>query len=831
VKRAYRNFSTWKIRLLGTGLSFAILAIGFNNCGEFKTDTITSESVGRLELVPGDTSGGAAEALWNRSQNGMNAAMSSSTTAGVTGNCSVTGDFPLRTHYRTGVGPSPGGTDVPSLLNPNMDAEVASGKDLVKVYQDYAPRSGVFLEDNYAMDMFPDAQIKSSLQFLCVSDSSSIKFKQTSKAVVSLADLNQLITPNDPSFQVIHGVIFRKNLFTIIVPPRWNPSTTYTSLISNGYGLNGQLISSTGFFRELGRAYGLDQKGAVGFMWNGGGGVADYTVHDIAWTDFNDFMKLAVPALSLNPDKAIATGGSRGGITAINMAAHPLVTSLRFAYVVAMAPPSDWDQMMRHVSTTVPMLFGGVEGVVGYVGSWRNGFRSPELGLDASETFLYSQTGSSNRAFHRQSYSILAAAKIAKLKSGNTSVLLAITSHDFIVPSVTQWDLAKTYIDSGVRVEVERNYLCGHGSCILPDRNLSAAIQKLNASTSPRTENFVTAGRIRNFKVNATTGRTEPWSSTSVDPLTLEVPRFIFDDAPAPVLATGAIGKRFVVTLKDSTGREFGSVVAIGANGTSRMDWTRSEIPDGVVRLMGIFEVDSVGDPISKVNFISTLRGNPPVEFQRYHDDTRPLGRGVALALLYNLVGQNLERAYVDAAAGVGFLMNYGVLETSRTIASAAEVALVRRVTGRVIPTPTPTPPPVVSACMGGRAVVPSIPSGARACTFAWDGANVGGSAKILSSPLELNGGTLSGTCESTGWTFVYSCADPGVRICTGGGAVIPSASGGKSCYFNWPHTATGQPFSGRSDPNIGNAGGTLTANCVDKVTFAAWENIVAVCP
>jgi hypothetical protein len=546
------------------------------------------------------------------------------------------------------------------------------------------------------------------------------------------------------------------------------------------------------------------------------------------------------------------------------------------------------------------------------VGAWRSGFRSPELGLNGTDSLIFAQTGSTNRTTLRQNHSLFSTQRTDKIKRGNTSILLAISSHDFIVPSTGQWDFAKAYLDAGTNVEIEKHYFCGHGSCKFPDRDLAAMIVQLNASASPRTELFVTPRRVGLFMVNAATGVSEPMTRAgNLDPLTVEFPRFLLDDVEGPVFATGVPGRRYAVALKDASGQDFGFVMALSASGTARYNWAANQVPDGVIRLSGIFEVDSAGDPLRKIKYISNLKDNPPIEFMRYREDTRALGTGVALAITKNFVGSNLEHAYVDPNAGVAFLMNYGVLEVGTEPVSAMDVALVRRISGRLTPTPTPTATPAPTAtpsptpipnvcaastaplqftspdgsnncsvewpqrtvgqsvksiarstnggasgelngtctatntwaftyfcpnktgstCGGGQTVIPSIPSGTRSCTFRWDQASGGANARTLSSAAELNGGIIEGKCESSGWNFGYRCTDPGVKACTGGGAFVPSASGGNGCYFSWPHTVAGRSFTGTSDAAAGNGAGRLTADCVLEGADAAWKNVVAVCP
>lgn len=901
--------SLWAI----SSATVLILILAFNNCDGFSALNLNSEGNTALTLTDVTVGPETSGQFWDqaRDRNGHVVASDSVLEPGAEA-CEILGDFPIRTHYRNGIGPSPGGADVPDLYNKNVGQEVANGQAMVRIYSNgYTPRHASYLEDNYDSQLFPDEAIKSALRHLCLSGTMRVRFRQTNAPITSAADIQNLIVPNERSFQVLHGLIFRRNLFTVIVPPMWNSTARLASLVHNGYSLNHQLVTSIGVYGALRQAYAADARGAIGVLWNGGGATASYTISNDAYRDFNDFARLLTSGVGVHADKVVTMGGSRGGHGALGIASHPLVTSVRVAYAFATAPPSDWELLTSLSSTTLPAMLPAIEGITGYVGGWRSSFRSPDLGVGAQDAFLLSQTGTINRPEIASNFSLLAPSRIAKLRNGSTSILLGITSHDFIVPTIGQWRLAKAYRDAGLDVEVERHFLCGHGSCTYKPPELARILARLNVSIQPRSERFVTPGLVRDFVVNAATGISEPKSlSTSSEPLTLEFPRVVLPDVAAPVLGTGRPDSRVAVVLhSDSERRDFGFLMRFDAAGTARYDFPVGSLPQGVIRLRGVFEVDGLGEPRSRITTLTNVKGNPQIVFERYDLDTRPLGRDLPMRVLVLFAGNNFENAYVDPAAGVGFLMNYGVIEAGREVVSQQDAIVVRRVLGlesptpkpTPTPTPTPTPAPVVGCsastsevvfespdrsnscrvswssanvgetvkfvaistnggangslqgtcvgrenwnfsyycpnktgvtCSGGRAVVPSIPRGLRECVFRWDQAGQGSAARILSSAAEQNGGLIDGVCDATGWTFGYQCADPGVKVCSGGAAAIPSASGGKACVFSWPHTVTGQSYSGKSDGLSGSAGGTIKADCVDEGgATGAWKNVQGVCP
>lgn len=891
--------------------------MAFNNCDGFSALKLNPETGASQSLTDVQVDSQTSAEFWDQARDrGVRTMSSGIALEPGADTCEIVGDFPIRTHFRNGVGPSPGGVDVPELFNKNIEQEVARGQALVRVYSNgYTPRHANYLEDNYDSQVFSDDTIKSALRHLCAAGAMRVRFRQTNAPITSTVDIQNLIVPGERSFQVLHGLIFRRNLFTVIVPPMWNSSVSLSTLIHNGYSLNHQVATATGMYTALRQAYAADSRGAIGVLWNGGGATASYTVSNDAYRDFNDFARLLTAGVGVDANKVVAFGGSRGGHGALSIASHPAVSAVRVAFVFATAPPSDWELQTSLSSTTLPAMLPAVEGITGYVGGWRSSFRSPELGAGTQDAFLLSQTGTSNRTQIAANHNLLAPTRITKLRNNSTSILLGITSHDFIVPTIGQWKLAKAYRDAGLDVEVERHFFCGHGSCSYRPPDLARVLARLNSTIQPRSERFVTPGLVRDFMVNAVTGVSEPRSAaSSAEPLTLEFPRIVLPDVAAPVLGTGRPGSRVAVVLfSDLEKRYFGFVLRFDAAGTARYDFATGSLPQGAIRLMGVFEIDERDEPRSRVVTLTNLKGNPQIAFERYDLDTRPLGREIPMRVFKLFAGNDLEQAYVNPSAGVGFLMNYGVIEVGREPISSQDLITVRRALGREVatptpaPTPTPTPSPTATpapsadcsassselvfdspdrsntcrvswvgakigetvkstafstkggsngslegtcvgrenwnfsyycpnktgvTCAGGRAVVRSIPRGVRECTFRWDQASQGSPGKIVSSAAEQNGGLIEGVCEATGWTFGYQCADPGVKVCGGGAATIPSSSGGKACTFNWPHTVTGQTYSGKSDAILGSANGTIRADCVDEGgASGVWKNVQAVCP
>lgn len=298
-----------------SGTAVAGLVLAFNNCDGFSALKLNPETGASQSLTDVQVDSQTSAEFWDQARDrGVRTMSSGIALEPGADTCEIVGDFPIRTHFRNGVGPSPGGVDVPELFNKNIEQEVARGQALVRVYSNgYTPRHANYLEDNYDSQVYSDDTIKSALRHLCAAGAMRVRFRQTNAPITSTADIQNLIVPGERSFQVLHGLIFRRNLFTVIVPPMWNSSVSLSTLIHNGYSLNHQVATATGMYTALRQAYAADSRGAIGVLWNGGGATASYTVSNDAYRDFNDFARLLTAGVGVDANKVVAFGGSRGG--------------------------------------------------------------------------------------------------------------------------------------------------------------------------------------------------------------------------------------------------------------------------------------------------------------------------------------------------------------------------------------------------------------------------------------------------------------------------------------------------------------------------------------
>ncbi|MEQ1723759.1 MAG: hypothetical protein ABL930_11325 [Pseudobdellovibrio sp.] len=198
--------------------------------------------------------------------------------------------------------------------------------------------------------------------------------------------------------------------------------------------------------KALAHAYQQNNNSGFGVLWNGGGAIGSRTVDNLAYEELNEFLNIYLRDLGAANNKFITFGGSRGGVTALNLASHPSVTAIRVAFAYSSVPPNEISEYGSYTCTTVPLLLYGSDWSTGFFGSWRKSFIHPSgygksdfAGLDGLSSHLKALTGTSNFQEVAANFNTLTSAKINKLVSNRTQIFLEMASHDYIVPSIDQF--------------------------------------------------------------------------------------------------------------------------------------------------------------------------------------------------------------------------------------------------------------------------------------------------------------------------------------------------------------------------------------------------------
>ncbi len=656
-------------------VAFAVLASLFQNCGGAAVIDPRTGSQTSFTTVS-ETDASETTMMLN-----IFAAPAAPSSADQNAVCNLIGDatLPLVTHY-----PMLGLKVQPPIANINQASEYASGIQYVSLYDvsKFAlPVVGNYLANRYDLANYPptvdvnQSRFTGLLNQLCVNDLKSVRFLQGANEVRSAGDLSALVVQNAPYFQIIHSIVFKNNLFTIVVPPRWSKASSgaLPTLFNGFYDLNTNLVALEGqsMLETLAQAYVAKGRSGFALMWNGNGGVGSRTVDNVAYGELNDFLKIYLTDLGASPTKLVSFGASRGGISALNVASHPALTAAKVAFAYASVPPNELNIISDLITPTVPALLYASDWSVGFIGSWQKSFRHPAgftrigfEGLGGSAAHLKVLTGSSSISDAPGQYNALTKSKVAKLIKNETQVFLETSSHDFIVPSTDQMRLIQDAIASGVRLEGRVNYLLGHGHDNNARRAKLAAVFNSLIDNSI-TAQFIVSGRISRY-VASPNGLFQALS-TPTPPLTVELPRYIVDESDPMFLATGPANARYLVVLAKED-KLIKIDLNLDAKGFANLRLNHSLFTAGDYSLFGVYTRYTDGTLKDKVAMTATVKRG--LVISRVPGDIRAY---VANASGSVIDGINSQGRYFDD--GVGYGSNYGFLQTGTVAIPSDELA------------------------------------------------------------------------------------------------------------------------------------------------------------
>ncbi|NUN05985.1 MAG: hypothetical protein HUU57_09500 [Bdellovibrio sp.] len=592
-----------------------LVVFGFQNCGQFTAKESESfSSLGSSAEDRGDSS------LAYNAQTGQ---------IEVTGSQPVASDCDIRfeqdkvyTHYKTGVGFTYGAVDSAVVLRTEsaavIDSELAkSGGEPVRYYtSDYSANPNFYFDEKFDRVSLSISQMKSVLQSLCTGSAKKVLFRQPPSVVANATDLQSLAFENQDSYQVISGLVFKNNMFTIILPPHWNRQAKYSTLMTGHYSIN-EFLSARGvsIFSGLSALYEADKKGSIAILWNVGGTIVNRSSNARNFRELNDFLKLAVPTFSMDAAKVVTLGGSRGGATALNIASSPHIDQVRVAYVYANVPPADLNILSDLATPTFPGLLWLMDESTGYYGSWLNTFRMPN-GMTGKQFQRYSLTGSSDETNVAQEANLGAPSKVNKLVQNKTNVFLDLGTHDPVLPFLGQLKLLEIYQKSGVRVEALIRYLGGHGTDEKIFLRPMEALRKLNTNANPLELTLVNNGMrtrvLRNFDTSpGGLGSLAP----GVLPLTIEFPRFYGSDADIHVVMTGKPSDRYYLRFVGNNGALLGKTVSLDNDGTALIKLNPTGIDE--ITFLGAFPIKSDDHAIQRANFLISPLHQGPIKLVR----------------------------------------------------------------------------------------------------------------------------------------------------------------------------------------------------------------------
>lgn len=306
-----------------------------------------------------------------------------------------------------------------------------------------------------------------------------------------------------PFFQVAHAWEVQyedsnvpgheRSLATFLLPPGWvsNPGEDrYPVLFNGAYGVNAATFGTAGR-RALAVMGDLiredsDHK-AIGILWNGGGDGACQTVHQSAYGNMEQLMEDAVAELAIERTRVLATGGSRGGSTALAFAGNPYSDYYKVRFVIANSAQTDMADTLNHIDSTYDLVQEVSETVTGYLGSWLPGWTGPGPdNFTAKQLSMLNLFGTTDEdAVKRESPVGLGNGgpdddkQLEKLQERGTSVVFRLGTHDHSRPFGQAPRYVERLAEYSIPFLAEYSYRFGHGFAVGNQPDELALMRKL----------------------------------------------------------------------------------------------------------------------------------------------------------------------------------------------------------------------------------------------------------------------------------------------------------------------------------------------------------------
>ena len=261
------------------------------------------------------------------------------------------------------------------------------------------------------------------------------------------------------------------------------------------------------------------------------------------------------------------SGGSRGGLTSVNMASNPYSYDYTVLFAAATATPSLLGEHALLTSTTYPPLLPSTAWSVGLSDSWHTGWTYPPCagrphltGLSGPLAHLSIMTASADPGEGDSQHSPLSPRFIQGLKDAGTQVFLTVTEKDNIVPYNTQIKYAFKLMQSGVPTEVEVLLRGGHTERFVNTiigkayARIDKLITHVMAYVEGKQQPQVSSG-MDLYAANRNTGVMEPLSPADNNlPFSVDVPYITARGMRFPLVFVGTPGTEYNLNLENDGG-------------------------------------------------------------------------------------------------------------------------------------------------------------------------------------------------------------------------------------------------------------------------------------
>ena len=508
-------------------------------------------------------------------------------------------ELPVPSHFSSAIGGfSFMATDEADLVLPTgLPADYVMGGCYPVYRRGLFPTVDHYIADTYSSVSVPDAEATSWAQKLCSTTGVPVRHVYPPRpdgTEVGSGPLSRACIT-----QVVHGIQAGDSQYTVFLPPDWDasaPAHTYPILFNGAYDLNSNVFRQDGaeFGRLVAKSGVAGGRGVIGVLWNGGGAYASRTMSPHAMELAAQIIATVASRYHGNPRWLVTVGGSRGGLTALAIAANTGAHPYRTVATVAMVPPTLLGEHMRLAGVTYPGLLLVMGTSTGLQDVWRASWTypacagHPELtGLTGWQANLKVLTGTSDPVVADTQYSLLGAASLDGLAASGAQVYLSIGEHDVIVPYAHQVQFGRTLVERGLTAQIEVLVRGGHAAVLtklggatteydLHAKVLDGIIATLSQPSldlAGPVPTLVTKG-IRFHRVDRVSGETEVFSPAAGYPFAVDLPYYAIAGQSFPAVVVGEPGTSYTLTLVyQPTGAVVGSLSAVIPSTMTETHW------------------------------------------------------------------------------------------------------------------------------------------------------------------------------------------------------------------------------------------------------------------
>jgi len=310
-----------------------------------------------------------------------------------------------------------------------------------------------------------------------------------------------------PLFQIVHAHIVRHDdpdtlgredsLATFILPPLWekSPAQAYPVIFTGFYDIHGTTFNQNIIKTRLktqASIFNEHNQGIVGILWNGGGASGSLTFQRSAYDNVAKLFSEAQNMLTIDVERIVMQGGSRGGGTALAMAANPYHNSYKVPYVLVSNPQTQPSQNIDGANPTYALVTGSMPFYLGYKNAWKPGWTLPgSPDIDQSMLWKTQLFGRSETQTIKDQHEPGSPNFINALKDKGTKIVLHTATHDVSKPFMHMTRFVQKVRDAQIPIQMNIHYRFGHGHALNLKPDVVPLLKKLLGDNTPFSEETV----------------------------------------------------------------------------------------------------------------------------------------------------------------------------------------------------------------------------------------------------------------------------------------------------------------------------------------------------